>query len=104
MASQHLDIYHLTRRDDFRHRIQTSVYLTARNILNEQIPDGLEFAPRYNLARQATALDTLTLEKFVWACAANSTIAGAELATDNSSADGDLDFVVSAAWDQIAGA
>lgn len=102
--TKHIDIYNLTTREQLRHRVQTSVFLMSRNILNEAIPRTARFDPRYNLARQATALDELTLSKFTWECAANPSIASAELANPGSALDGDIDYVVSSAWNSIAGA
>ena len=102
--TKHIDIYNLTASEQFRHRVQTSVFLMSRNILNGGIPRSEKFDPRYNLARQATALDELTLSKFVWECAANPSIASAELTKPGSAPDGDIDYVVSSAWNSIAGA
>ena len=102
--TKHIDIYNLTTIEQFRHRVQTSVFLMSRNILNEGFPSSEMFNPRYNLARQAAALDELTLSKFAWECAANPSIASAELANPGSALDGDIDYVVSSAWNSIAGA
>ena len=102
--TKHIDIYNLTASEQFRHRVQTSVFLMSRNILNEGIPSSEMFNPRYNLARQAAALDELTLSKFTWECAASTSIASAELSDPGSALDGDIDYVVSTAWNSIAGA
>lgn len=102
--TKHIDIYNLTASEQFRHRVQTSVFLMSRNILNEGFPRTEMFNPRYNLARQATSLDELTLGKFTWECAANTSIASAELSDPGSALDGDIDYVVSTAWNSIAGA
>ena len=101
---KHIDIYKLTTNEQFRNRVQTSVFLTSRDILNEEIPEGAMFAPRYNLARRATSLDALALNRFVWECAANPAIAAAEITSLGSARDGDINYVVSTTWNSIAAA
>lgn len=94
-----------TRDDRFRLRVHACLYKLAQDVRSEP-PDAENHAARVTLADSIVNGGWVPLDRFVWLCAANPTIAATVTETDGDvevgAPDSDIEFVCASNWDIVA--
>lgn len=92
--------------DAFNLRVQAATFKLAQDVLNEP-PTTTGYIPRRALAEAIVRDPAVMVNRFVWLCASNPSIAASVVVegvdVQVGCEDGDIEFVCASNWNVVAG-
>lgn len=97
--TSYLNINELAASPTFRGRVQAALAVRAADVLTETGKPPAQAEKRATLAQTVLSDPATRVNAFIWLVVTNSKVKSAGM----DATDGDLEFVVAQAWDQVAG-